>query len=495
MKKIVKQNSPFSRHKRNGTLLAIAVVIVGMLVSVGMYFVVEQREEKLLHSEFEKRVQELVLAIQREAQTSLTIISSLSAFYQASNEITAEEFKIFTAPLLEHRASLHAIGMNDIVALKDLQSYEAMKREKSYPYFQALEKTLNGQLVPVQERAEYVIVGHVEPYAENKKAIGFDIASDPMRREAVIRAIKTLEPAATGPLVLVQEEEGGKGFLLIVPVPKDQIAGGEFAVDELVVGVFRTKPLFEHVLTTIPRVDVDFKITDKDLAGNDVLLFEHSTESKVSSENKGLSIDSDIIIGGRAWRFSAWPTSSFVAEFSSLTPANVLVCGSLFTFVVFVYLLVLNDLNDKFHSSEEKFRLLSENIRGVFWIMGPHAKDIHYISPSFKKIFGFDPEEAYANPRVFIKAIHPDDRKKVVEAFNELSYGMDFHEEWRVLLPNGEVRWLLSHGYPVIRGIGDVEYVVGLASDITAQKRAEIERDKLRVQIVEDDEDETWGPA
>ena len=86
--------------------------------------------------------------------------------------------------------------------------------------------------------------------------------------------------------------------------------------------------------------------------------------------------------------------------------------------------------------SEENFRLLTENIHGGFWIMGPEARTIHYISPGFKPIFGFDPEEVYEKPQLFMKAVHPEDRKRVMTAFTGLSYGIDFHEEWRILLPS-----------------------------------------------------------
>ena len=379
-----------------------------------------------------------------------------------------------------------------MVAAADLAAYEAKKQIEGYSDYTVREKSLSGKLVPVRSRSEYVPVGLIAPYEKNKKALGYDVSSEPIRREAIVRAIKTLRPSATGPINLVQEEAGQKGFLFIVPIVKKEVAPGDFAVDQLAIGVFQIGNLIEHAITSLSNVGIDFDVTELGLAGELMTIHEHRSESKPGRKailyKEKFSVTSTVELGGRHWTFMGWPTSDFVRGFLTNTPAHVLVCGALFTFAVFVYLMLLNDLNNRFLSSEEKFRLLSENIHGVFWIMGPHAQEIHYISPSFKRLFGFEPEEAYANPRVFMKAIHPEDRKRVVDAFNALSYGIDFHEEWRVVLPSGEIRWMLSHGFPVIRGIGDVEHIVGLASDITAQRNAEIERDKLRGEMIEQEE-------
>ena len=489
-----KNSSPFVKESRKGTCLALGVAFVGMLVSIAMYFVVVQREENLLRSEFNLRVQERVMAVQREAQSSLTTVSSLAAFCTAVHDASPEAFYVFTEPLLSEHVCLQAMGINSVVAAKNLLEFEAHKRAEGFTDYRVTEKRFSGELIPVRPRSEYVPVGIISPRMGNERALGFDIASESIRREAVVRAIKTLKPAATGPIDLVQEKEGQKGFLLIVPVPKKKVADGEFVVDKLAVGVFRVGNLVQFALKRLPDVGVDFDLSEKGLNGEPVVMYEHRTAmvgKKKSTLYKGrFQVSSSIEVGGRNWNVNAWPTPSLVKGFITQTPANVLICGALFTFVVFVYLLLLNDLNRRFQSSEELFRLLSENIHGVFWIMGPEAKEILYVSPSFKKLFGFSPEEAYENPRVFIKAIHPDDRKRVVESFNALSYGIDFHEEWRILLPSGKIRWLLSHGYPVIRDVGDVQHIVGLASDITAQRHAEIERDKLRVQIIDGDEDD-----
>ena len=61
MRQSTKRGSPFVKENRNGTFLALGVAIVGMLVSIAMYFVVAKREDNLLRSEFNLRIQELSL--------------------------------------------------------------------------------------------------------------------------------------------------------------------------------------------------------------------------------------------------------------------------------------------------------------------------------------------------------------------------------------------------------------------------------------------------
>lgn len=121
--------------------------------------------------------------------------------------------------------------------------------------------------------------------------------------------------------------------------------------------------------------------------------------------------------------------------------------------------------------SEERFRELAENINEIFYIAHPEGKQFYYISPAHEQITGQKCDAVYQNPHAWLESIHPDDRERIEEALRMDSARLD--EEYRVLRPDGELRWLRSRSFPVKDEHGEVARVVGIATDITEQKQAE----------------------
>jgi PAS domain S-box-containing protein len=67
--------------------------------------------------------------------------------------------------------------------------------------------------------------------------------------------------------------------------------------------------------------------------------------------------------------------------------------------------------------SEERFRQIAENIREVFWMADPGLAKMIYVSPTYEEIWGRKTAELYNNPKSWMDAIHPEDRKRVEENF------------------------------------------------------------------------------
>jgi PAS domain S-box-containing protein len=124
--------------------------------------------------------------------------------------------------------------------------------------------------------------------------------------------------------------------------------------------------------------------------------------------------------------------------------------------------------------SEQRFRQLAENIKEVFWMADPQTTEILYISPAYEQVWGQSCEGLYEQPRSFLDAVHPEDRERVrVAALEKHSRGEATDEEYRVVRPDGSVRWVRDRGFPVTGANGRVYRMVGIAEDITEKKRAE----------------------
>ncbi|MBV8758401.1 MAG: PAS domain S-box protein [Deltaproteobacteria bacterium] len=118
--------------------------------------------------------------------------------------------------------------------------------------------------------------------------------------------------------------------------------------------------------------------------------------------------------------------------------------------------------------SEERFRELAETISDVFWIVDPHKHEILYISPAYEKIWGRPTATAYASPRSWLDAVHEEDRERVREAA-ETRHESAYSAEYRIVRPDGTIRWIHDCAYPV-KGPTGIERIVGVARDITEQR-------------------------
>jgi len=132
------------------------------------------------------------------------------------------------------------------------------------------------------------------------------------------------------------------------------------------------------------------------------------------------------------------------------------------------------DLRD----SEIRFRQLVENIREVFWVRDLHSGRILYVSSAYVDVWGRSPSSLDANPATFEQAIHEADRASMISAMERLRLsGEKVSQRFRVVRPDGEIRWVWARAFPILDNQGQAYRVVGLAEDITETRRLE---DELR---------------
>jgi PAS domain S-box-containing protein len=146
-----------------------------------------------------------------------------------------------------------------------------------------------------------------------------------------------------------------------------------------------------------------------------------------------------------------------------------------------------NNLHKKIkelEQSEQLFNHLAENIGEVFWITAPDKNRMIYISPAYESIWGRSCKGLYASSRDWIEAIHADDRKRVLMAATTKQISGEYDEEYRIVRPDGAIRWIHDRAFPVRDESGPVCRIVGVARDITEIAQARL-LDKLRQRLME----------
>jgi len=122
--------------------------------------------------------------------------------------------------------------------------------------------------------------------------------------------------------------------------------------------------------------------------------------------------------------------------------------------------------------SEEKFRQLAETINEVFWMMDPKTYEMLYISPRFKDLVGIDPDVFAGSIEQASEFIHPDDRERVQAAMMKQITGQ-YDEEYRIVRPDGTIRWFREKAFPIRNSEGEIYRICGVSEDFTTRKEAE----------------------
>jgi PAS domain S-box-containing protein len=121
---------------------------------------------------------------------------------------------------------------------------------------------------------------------------------------------------------------------------------------------------------------------------------------------------------------------------------------------------------------EEIFRQMADNIQEVFWMLNAATYEVIYVSPAFEKICGFPCQRLYDAPTSYREIIHPDDRAHVLGRLEEVTRTGSFDEEFRIVRPDGVVRWVHTRGFLARDSEGQVARLVGTVQDITERTAA-----------------------
>jgi PAS domain S-box-containing protein len=122
--------------------------------------------------------------------------------------------------------------------------------------------------------------------------------------------------------------------------------------------------------------------------------------------------------------------------------------------------------------SEQRFRQLAENIDQVFWMLDIATNKIVYVSPAFEKVWGHSVSALYQDRGWVMQTVHPEDLARFQAAYAKVGSGI-VEETYRIIRPDGAVRWIHDRAFLVRNPEGEPYRVAGIAEDITEQRALE----------------------
>ena len=314
-------------------------------------------EQTRIAAEFERRTDKVFQELEDNFDNYIDALHSIESFFGSSVTVGRQEFKSFVSRWFLRHRGIQALSWNPRVLDSERTAYEQAARRNGFTNFQITEQNGQGELARAAPRAEYVPVYYLEPYVGNESALGFDVASDPIRREALNQARDTGKPRATDPTTLVQDAELKPGFLVFLPIyrnglPQRTPEERRRNLQGYATGAFRVSDLIKTSLKggEEPK-DVEIRLYDDTGGGKRRLLYDHRSQALGS---KDPPVETDTVMkpavlqrvipfemAGRRWIIQFAPTKEYLAAQRSWQVWSVLAGGLLFSGLLGAFLLMV----------------------------------------------------------------------------------------------------------------------------------------------------------
>jgi PAS domain S-box-containing protein len=130
-------------------------------------------------------------------------------------------------------------------------------------------------------------------------------------------------------------------------------------------------------------------------------------------------------------------------------------------------------MEEPLRDTEELFQQLATNIEGYFWVNAIDDSAMYYMSPGYEKITGRSCASLYERPESWTDSIHPEDHARILAAAVGPPPEKVRHLEYRIVRPDGSIRWVRDRVFPVRNAAGEVYRIAGIGEDVTERKQAE----------------------
>ena len=122
-------------------------------------------------------------------------------------------------------------------------------------------------------------------------------------------------------------------------------------------------------------------------------------------------------------------------------------------------------------ATEEKLSSILDSIDNVVW--STTESEFIYLNSMVESIYGRPVEQFYRDRQLWFRVIHPEDRAAVRQAHRRLARSKSFIEEYRIIRPDGEIRWIEERARAIHNEQGQLLRFDGIAIDISERKAYE----------------------
>ncbi|MBI1840174.1 MAG: PAS domain S-box protein [Verrucomicrobia bacterium] len=134
----------------------------------------------------------------------------------------------------------------------------------------------------------------------------------------------------------------------------------------------------------------------------------------------------------------------------------------------------------------DRFNNVLHSIEELVWVGLPGEIEPIYLNAAFERIWGCSFDEFRGNPGRLLETFHPEDRELFLETLRLQAKGRSTSLHYRIIRPDGAIRWIWDRAFPVVDAQGLVVSVNGLAADVTERKESEqaLQRSEERLRAI-----------
>ncbi len=376
--------------ENNHTVLVVsATAVAGILVSVLAAFTVYLMQRSEIRADFERLSLDHISGVERSMAGDFEKIVALQSYFHVEHRVEEEAYREFISPLVTSSPTIAAISW--------VPRVPQGKVSADLPVW---ERDAGGTRVPALPRPQYFPLRFVEPKETYGPALGFDMASDPVRRRTLEIARDTGKLAVSRRLTLIAgaktrvahekhmaADHGDQyGFVAVLPVYKGGEVPGTTAerrtsLKGFVAGAFLVGNIVHHSMSHLLEVDgvhpMNLHVFDLS-AGNGFrsLYPKGAPEDRLAVLLGGMHKEKTTRVGDRKWLLVSAPSQAFHQEHFMWTHWGVLLGGLVATAVLAAYLNVLMQRGGErrrharhLHEREEEIWLLLESTEeGIYGI-------------------------------------------------------------------------------------------------------------------------------
>lgn len=309
-------------------LLAGATLLLSWLATLVLWDITRAAAEQNLRAEFESRVHERVDRIGRRMGVYEQILRSARGFLRGAIEVPRDEYRTYVSGLNldTYFPGIQGIGVAQVIAPEQRQAHVQGVRKEGFTSY---------EIWPSGERALYTAITRIEPFnAMNRRAFGYDMYSEPVRRAAMEAARDSGRPALSGKVTLVQESDNDvqPGFLMYLPVyapgaPTASVDQRRAALSGWVYAPFRIRD-FMRGIEGVGAGDIGVTLYDGTQRTEQACLLG-CAPGEAGEAGAMLQASRELVIAGRPWLLDIRSTPVFEARMNTWTPRLILAGGLL----------------------------------------------------------------------------------------------------------------------------------------------------------------------
>jgi len=478
----------------------VAVVLGGLALSLVGFFFTRDAYRRQVEAQFQAVARDQAESVIQGVRHGFEDVAVLRSYFEASQEVTRTDFDAFVAPILAWHPYIQALQWLPKVTPGNRAALEAEAR-RTHPGFRFFLRDGEGRTSELARGETFHGVYYVAPFKGNEVTLGFSAQFLPTRQEALARALRTGDMAASGRVRLIQETGNQAGILVMVPV-RDR-DGRNLGV---VQGVFRMGDLVKQSQVFLEPKGVSLKVLDANAPEADSLLHEEPSPLPAvgRTRDEGLQLVRAFELAGRRWLVKVAPAGGHYALGTPWRAWAVLFGGLAFSSLLSGYVRALlesqaeiqtqveartlelaqemeSHLRDAraLRESEARFRQLIEVMGDGLWVLDSEGRTT-FVNRRMAEMLGYEVQDMLGH--AMFDFIFEEDVPQARRNLEDRRQGLGAQHDFRFRRKDGGELWSIVTGTPVFDEEGRLVSVLGVITDITkrrGEERAQLESQKL----------------